>query len=272
MLAANLGHTNRAVPPFPKGNRDTSEMTAWADMLSRIGHKNSQLYDMVGRDSRPLARHSTSSRTTGSTILQELERERSRIARELHAGAGQPLAGIKLNLEMLDECFAELPPHGREALARLQTLADQAFEQVRAVSHSLHPPAWQYLTTSEALRNLLDSSGLASRLALQLEVPPMPFELPHSLKITVYRCTQECIANITRHSGATSLAISLREQEPGIELRIQDNGNGFDISASSTGIGLRALHDHAAALGGTCDITTGASGTTVVIKLPLVED
>ncbi len=107
MLADNLGDTNRTVPPFPKGNKDSSEMNAWADMLSMIGQKNSQLYGIVTRDAPR-----KTGRSTGSVILRELERERSRIARELHAGAGQPLAGIKMNLEMLDDCFAALPPAG----------------------------------------------------------------------------------------------------------------------------------------------------------------
>src|SRR5580692_1628534 len=112
------------------------------------------------------------SRGTGRTIIYELERERSRIARELHAGAGQPLAAIKLNLEMLDDCRAELPLRGREALARLQMLAEQALEQVRAVSHSLHPPEWQNLTTEGALRKLIDSSGLSTHLAVRLDIEP----------------------------------------------------------------------------------------------------
>src|SRR5579862_653579 len=183
MFLGRHGDINRTVPPFPKGNSDSSEMIAWADMLSRIGRKNIQLYDFVARETPP--------RASGSTILRELERERSRIARDLHAGAGQPLAGIKLNLEMLDDCFSELPPRGREALARLQTLAEQALEQVRAVSHSLHPPAWQNLTTADALRQLVESSGLANRLTVELTVEPLAEEPPHSTKTAVYRCAQE---------------------------------------------------------------------------------
>ncbi len=228
MLADNLGDTNRTVPPFPKGNKDSSEMNAWADMLSMIGHKNSQLYGIVERDAPR-----KTGRSTGSVILKELERERSRIARELHAGAGQPLAGIKMNLEMLDDCFAALPPQGREALARLQTLAQQALEQVRAVSHSLQPPAWQNLTTGEALHNLIEVSGLVARLDVRLNLEPLSEEPPHATKIAIYRCAQECISNIVRHSGATSLTISLGARGSMLELRIEDNGSGFDRCHSS---------------------------------------
>ncbi len=267
MLADNLGDTNRTVPPFPKGSKDSSEMSAWADMLSMIGQKNSRLYGIVTREAPR-----KTGRSTGSVILMELERERSRIARELHAGAGQPLAGIKMNLEMLDDCFATMPPQGREALARLQTLAQQALEQVRAVSHSLNPPAWQNLTTGEALHNLIALSGLASRMDVRLNIEPLSAEPSHGTKIAIYRCAQECISNIVRHSGATSLAISLIARGSMIELRIEDNGNGFDRAIPGKGIGLQALNDHANALGGTCEISSGPAGTAVVIKLPLTED
>jgi signal transduction histidine kinase len=266
MLADNPGDTNRTAPPFPKGSKDGSEMNAWADMLSMIGQKNSQLYGIVTREAPSRPR-----RSNGSAILRELERERSRIARELHAGAGQPLAGIKMNLEMLDDCFAALPPQGREALARLQTLAQQALEQVRAVSHGLHPPAWQNLTTGEALHNLIEMSGLAFRFEVRLNLEPLPAEPPHATKIAIYRCAQECISNIMRHSGATRLAISLGARGSMIELRIEDNGSGFD-AIPGKGIGLQALDDHARALGGACEVTSDPTGTAVVVRLPLTED
>lgn len=264
MVADTLGHMDRSVPPFPKGNTLSSEMSAWADMLSMIGRKNSLLYEFVGRTSRP--------RAQGSMIVRELERERSRIARELHAGAGQPLAGIKMNLEMLDDCRAELPLRGREALARLQTLTEQALDQVRAVSHSLHPPEWQNLSTAEALRKLIDSSGLSSRLAVQLNMEPLPVEPPHTTKIAIYRCAQECISNIVRHSGATRFALSLAARDSILELRIEDNGHGFVPDSDGQGIGLRALRDHTSALGGIFDVASGSTGTTIVVRLPLTED
>jgi two-component system NarL family sensor kinase len=179
---------------------------------------------------------------------------------------------MKMNLEMLDDYCVTLPPQGREALARLQTLAQQALEQVRAVSHNLHPPAWQSLTTAEALHNLIELSGLASRLDVRLNLQPLPLEPPHAIKIAIYRCAQECISNITRHSGASSLTISLEATGSMIEMRIEDNGSGFDRTSPGEGIGLQALDEHASALGGTCEIASGQTGTVVVVKLPLTED
>lgn len=251
------------------------EMAAWADILSRIGEKNSRLYELLVRDAIP---RQAPVRSPGRMIIEELERERSRIARELHAGAGQPLAGIKLNLEMLDDCAIDLPPAGREALARLQTLAEQALQQVRAVSHNLHPPDWQALCIEEALRQLVRSSGLGERMQVSLSIAALLSEPSYPVKVALYRCVQECISNVVRHSDATSLSISLAmagddSDDPTVELRIEDNGHGLPVQSSpGKGIGLKTLLEHAEGLGGTCHIASGPDGVRVRIQLPLLAD
>jgi two-component system, NarL family, sensor kinase len=268
-------------PPriFPLSLNKHGEMTAWADMLSRIGQRNIQLSDLVARDfPTPDAAHRKGQPeghrgSSGDNLIRELERERSRIARELHAGAGQPLAGIKLNLEMLDDCATALPPAGLEALARLQTLAEQALAQVRAVSHKLYPPDWQALGVEDALRRLVRSSGLTERIQVILDIHPMPEEPPHAVKIALYRCAQECLSNVSRHSGATELKVSLEAKGPMIELRVEDNGRGLSPDeGESKGIGMKALREHAAALGGSCQVMGKSDGVLVIVRLPLDED
>jgi signal transduction histidine kinase len=273
MLADIAGVENRTVPPcsVENGQGNRSDISAWADMLSMIGQKNSRLYDLLARWSVP---PKPPSRSSGLTIVRELERERSRIARELHAGAGQPLAGIKLNLEMLDDCAAALPQAGREALARLQTLVKQALEQVRAVSHRLYPPDWQGLTTADALRYLVQSSGLAERVEVIIDIRQLTVEPSQTIKIAIYRCTQECISNVMRHSGATRFRLSLMPAGPMVELRLEDNGHGFpqESVSGATGIGLLAIREHTKALGGRCDISSGGEGVRIRVELPLAPD
>jgi two-component system sensor kinase len=259
---------NRIVPPL--AGSDGTEMALWAEMLSMVGRKNGRLYEILIHDAKP---QRPVSRPFGRSILKDLERERARIARELHAGAGQPLAGIKLNLEMLDDCAAILPQSGREALARMQTLTEQALEQIRAVSHSLHPPDWQGLTTEESLRYLLQSSGLQDRLEVTTDIPQLPLQPCHVVKIAIYRCAQEAISNVTRHSGATRLSLALRADGDTIELLVQDNGRGFSGAPSGArGIGLFAIREHAEALGGICDISGGGGGASIRVRLPFETD
>ena len=185
-----------------------------------------------------------------------------------------PLAGIKLNLDMLDDCAAVLPQAGRAALARLQTLTEQALEQVRAVSHNLHPPDWQGLATGDALRYLVQSSGLMDRLVMEIDIQPLPVEPSHTVKIALYRCAQECISNVARHSGATHFALSLMAAGTTIELRMEDNGRGFPLEPSprGKGIGLQSIREHTTALGGTCDVSSGPDGVGICVRLPLAAE
>jgi two-component system NarL family sensor kinase len=241
---------------------------AWAEMLAGVFEKNARLSDVVAKRWPP---------RRGMALLTELERERSRIARELHAGAGQPLAGIKLHLEILDECASAMPDSAnmdsvRVTIGRLQTLAEQALGQVRAVSHRLHPPEWQEMTIGQAMEWLLESSGLSSSLALKKDFHPLPEEPSHSVKVQMYRCAQECISNIIRHSGATEATISLFAEDGRLVLTVTDNGNGFDPAARNYGIGLRAIGENAALIGGTSRITSGAEGTRILVSLPLAAD
>ena len=208
----------------------------------------------------------------GRTVLLELERERSRIARELHAGAGQPLAGIKLNVEILNDCAAALPQRGREAIIRLQVLTEQALDQIRAIPRTLHPPAGQCLSIGDVLRALVETNGISDHLDAELDIGDLALEPPHTTKIALYRCAQECISNIARHSGATRFKLTLVGNQAMAELRVQDNGRGFSMDLPGrTGIGLVSIRETAAAIGGDADIVSGPSGTRIVVRVPLAE-
>jgi signal transduction histidine kinase len=209
---------------------------------------------------------------SGARLADELEKERSSIARELHAGAGQPLAGIRLNLELLRESAAGLPPSGQEALRRLQELTDQSLEQIRAVSHRLHPPRWQGLPTDQALRQLVESSGLDTRMKVEMELEVLAEEPSQAVKIAIYRCAQECLSNVARHSAASQLRVALRTTGTGLELIFEDNGIGLSTEQDRRGIGLEAIEEHASFLGGFARTSGGPRGTTVLIYLPLGED
>jgi signal transduction histidine kinase len=237
-------------------------------MLAGICDKNARLRDAVSQK--------WPAREGAAPVLAELERERSRIARELHAGAGQPLAGIKIHLEILEECASAIDDSAkgdavRTTIGRLQTLAEQALGQVRAVSHRLHPPAWQQMTLNNALESLVDSSGLTG-LKLTKSLPALDEEPSHTVKVQVYRCAQECVSNILRHSGATEASISLRAEGGNVVLTVTDNGHGFDTGASSSGIGLKAIAENARSLGGSARITSSAAGTRIVVKIPRAAD
>ena len=91
------------------------------------------------------------------------------------------------------------------------------------------------------------------------------------MRVALYRIAQEGIANAIRHSGATTIALVLEENDGGLTLRIEDNGKGFDtrLRQASAGIGLRAIRDLADDLGGKLRIASGPEGTKLEVSVPL---
>src|SRR5206468_12723690 len=101
----------------------------------------------------------------------------------------------------------------------------------------------------------------------------LPEEPSHIARISLYRCAQESISNVIRHSGATRLEVYFRSKGPGAELIIADNGKGISQAAArGTGLGLTAIREHAAAGGGTCNIKTGNNGTSITILIPVTSE
>ncbi len=255
-------------PPESYGNfnnlrRAQPDYSAWTEMLAELSARNAQLGELVAK---------RWPRRNGAAILSELERERSRIARELHAGAGQPLAGIKLHLETLGQSAEAQSPAAKATIDRLQSLASEALGQVRAVSHRLHPPNWQEMPMRDAMNFLVDASGLPGKLRLTRNFPPLPEEPSHNIKVQLYRCAQECISNIIRHSGATEATVSLLPEGDQLVLTVTDNGHGFDTNSRGAGIGIRAIAENAASMGGTSLVSSSPNGTRIVVSLPVNEE
>jgi signal transduction histidine kinase len=203
-------------------------------------------------------------------ISEQLERERARLARELHTGAGQLLSAIKVHVELIESKAPELPPEIRGYLDRIAQLARDAAAEISAVSRRLHPLDWQAMGLVEALRKLWHASGIPERFQGSLHLADLPAEPPHPVRVALYRIAQEAISNVIRHADATRLSLTLDEQAGPITLRIEDNGKGFDTGRpDSGGIGLRAIRDQVRNLDGDLQMTSGAAGTTLEVRIPL---
>ena len=202
-----------------------------------------------------------------------LERERSRIAKDLHAGAGQPLAAIRMNLEALDELSALMPVEAAATLMRLRVLTEEALSEVRAVSHRLHPPDWQGLTLEVALERLVAEMGLQAVFPeSRIVIRRLNSQPEHAVVVAAYRCAQECFSNVLRHSRATRVDFLLESVDGSILMRVADNGMGISgRTGESWGLGLRAIRENVADVDGHLRVFTGRSGTTMEFLFPAVE-
>src|SRR5437660_2209692 len=119
-----------------------------------------------------------------------MEIERTRIARELHSGAGQPLAGIKVNVDLIAEHLPNPPEPVRRSLERIGALADHALSEVRSVSQRLHPPDWQRLDLARAIQWLWITTGIPEKFHATLELHSLESDIPDAVRIATYRAAQ----------------------------------------------------------------------------------
>jgi two-component system NarL family sensor kinase len=212
----------------------------------------------------------------GRAMLQ-LERERQRLSRDLHTGVGQTLVAIRTQLEIIASELSAPPQQVRDAMERVTGLLADALEQVRSVSRKLYIPEWMRHPLDAAIRQLWDQSGIPQQYETSLHLEALPFEPDLKIKVAVYRAAQEAFSNLALHSRATRIDVSLEVSGDWLVLRVTDNGVGFDAGSLSSpekvkpGIGLTAIREQAAALGGRLEIESGPRGTRLELWAPYAE-
>lgn len=193
------------------------------------------------------------------------EEERRRIRRDLHDGLGPTLVGINLQAGALLKLF----PDNAEAHAVVGDLRGEirkAIADIRHLVYELRPPALDELGLSGALRAY--AQRCESGLCVSIEIPETLPPLPAAVEVAVYRIAQEALTNVVKHAQAGCCWVTLELDDP-LRLNIIDDGVGLP-TARSQGVGLHAMHERAAELGGTVVIgTVPGGGTRVQVSLPL---
>ena len=234
-----------------------------------------QHYFRLQQAERNLASRTQRLARPGSNAIRQIELERQRLGRELHTGVGQMLAAIRLQVEIVAAQLPNPPQPVQQTLNHIATLANDALQQVRSVSRRLHPPEWQGLTLEAAIQQLWDISGIPQKFESSLRIQPLPREPEQEIKVLAYRAAQEALSNLTRHSQAHRVEVSLEADAERLLLSVQDDGVGFDAdrlfaapASLASGIGLRAIREQADALGGRLHITSGPGGTRLELSAP----
>jgi signal transduction histidine kinase len=257
--------------------RASTKLDAEARGLLQLQSRFVAHYFRLQTAERKLSNRMQSTRpAAGISAVRQIEKERERLARDLHTGVGQLLVAIRLQLEVIATQLSQPPAAVEQALERIASLANDAGEQIRALSRRLHPPEWQRLTLESAIHQLWELSGVPERFEASLEIEPLTREPEQEGKVLVYRAAQEALTNLVRHAKASRVKMSLATLDSKIVLRIEDNGVGFDVArlwnapeSVTQGIGLRSIRELASSLGGALDIVSGKEGTTLELSVPL---
>jgi signal transduction histidine kinase len=208
--------------------------------------------------------------------LQQLrDEERRQIARELHDSVGQLLAALSMNTAAVRLQAHKLDGGAVRAVSENAALIEQISTEIRTISHLLHPPLLDVAGLRSALRWYADGFSERSKIKVDVDIPVELGRLSDEMEIAIFRMVQECLTNIHRHSGGSSALIRLHEQDHGILVEVQDRGKGIswekqlELSSSGrTGVGFRGMRERLRQLGGSLEIQSDDSGTTVRATLP----
>ena len=179
-------------------------------------------------------------RHLSAQLLEAQERERKRVARELHDGLGQTLSAMKFRIEnTIGELDAEEQAESADALKNLVSMAQRAVEEVRRISKNLWPSILDDLGLLPTISWFCREFGeMHPHVRIEREMAVQEDSVPDALKITIYRILQEAMNNVARHSGASELSLSLKEEDGRLRLTIRDNGVGFDTDQTAPQEGL----------------------------------
>ena len=202
-------------------------------------------------------------------LIETHEAERRTIARELHDQIGQILTAMKITLAMAQKAPSEMTA---QKLQQAQELNNDLLNRISNLSLELRPP-------------MLDDLGLIPALTWHInryqEQTGIQVEFTHNgaenqrftteIETTAYRILQEALTNVARHAHASNVKLAINVQEQSMEIRIEDNGIGFDVKAAmARNRGLRGMHERAQLVGGTFQLTSGeGKGTKKLVILPL---
>lgn len=204
--------------------------------------------------------------------LQAVERERARLARNLHDGPAQQLAQAAIQVECLERLLAHDPAAAHAELAALRASLQRAAADLRRALFDLRLPAVDQFGLAALLRAYLVEFQRQTGLHVEALLPAAEPSLAHEQVIALYRIAQEALTNVRKHAGARRVVVRLAEAPPrgDLVLEIEDDGCGFTATAQRPGrYGLLGMHEHAALAGAHLAIDgRPGQGARVVVRLP----
>ncbi len=233
---------------------------------------------------RPRALHGASlditSRKNAEEAVHELsgklmyaqEKERARLARELHDDLSQRLALLSIRLEVLkarDDADTEWSREIEELITNIQDLS----ADMHRISHELHPAKLRQLGLEAAIRGFCREVSATHQLKISFFSVGIPRELPNHISLALYRIVQESLQNVARHSNATAASVKLAVEEGELVLIVSDNGSGFDPKGevARRSLGITSMEERVALIKGTFLIESGnGNGTRVVTRVPIL--
>jgi len=204
-------------------------------------------------------------------LIEAQERERSRIARELHDDIGQRLALVAVELQQLNENSVILPDV-RSRMGEFLKQINEIATDVQSLSHELHSAKLQYLGIAAAVRGFCREFAEQQKVEIDFSSHDLPSPLSPDISLCLFRVLQEALHNSAKHSGVRQFEVRFWGTSDEIHLTIKDSGEGFDREAAkeSRGLGLISMEERLKLVKGTLSIESQLKrGTTIHARVPV---
>ena len=200
-------------------------------------------------------------------MLAIQEKERQKIADELHDNLGSLLTTLKINFETLCEQETNVV-----LFDKTNKIIDEAYNEVRNIAHLKNIGVTGKDGLSLAIKKMADKMSIPKRIIFNVIPSGLDNRIENTIEVLLFRIIQELATNCIKHANATEVNIYLNQFDNEINIMVEDNGKGFDIHKINVnnGIGLKNIERKIEQLSGTFTIDTKKGrGTTIIIDLPL---
>lgn len=263
-----LGIMNLLIPP------DRKIMGYEIDLLNSIATQISE-YTSKSWLEMKLEQKESARRKLMKALIQAQEAERSRLAQELHDGAGQVLTSLLVRMKALERDIEDKAQSRK--VEHLCTNISDVIEHIRQISYQNRPIVLEELGLKHALENLIGDMVTNAGLESKVDIDLGKVKLPKEIETTIYRITQETLTNALRHAKASMITLRLWADAGILNLMVKDDGIGFGVEQqlsqnSDRHLGLITIKDRLELLGGELEIQSGeGEGTELLAVLPLLE-
>jgi signal transduction histidine kinase len=213
-------------------------------------------------------------------VVSVQERERQRIARDLHDGAGQALTALGLGFAAVAETVKSDPAQAAAQLLELKRMSTQALTDLRDLIRDLRPSLLDDLGLVPALQNQVQTFQAHSGVNARFTIHGRVCRLPADMETILFRIAQEALTNIAKHAAAENVTVMVAFEPDVIQLQVKDDGRGFDVdeifattAQPRHAWGLLGMQERVALVGGSCHISSSpGQGTAVEVCIPLLAE
>jgi PAS domain S-box-containing protein len=208
-------------------------------------------------------------------LIEAQEKERSRIARDLHDDICQRLALLSMELGQVNRSSNGSPETMKKSLEDIRKHCSEIAGDVQALSHQLHSSKLDYLGIVSAMRGFCTELSKQHELNIEFSERNVPAQLPKDVSLCLFRIAQEALHNAVKYSGVSQFTVDLSGVEGAVQLMISDAGAGFDVEEAkkNRGLGLLSMQERIHLVHGTFSVESRRGhGTRIIAAVPFIAE